>query len=119
MKNVLVFILGFILGLIVVLVGNNIQDNSNFPSNMDNPSTSIIENQDDESMYETKIIQGNLTGFADARSIEIVTIDGPITCRVYDDDIILKLEELIDTSIKLEVKYNKNTQVTTVIKILE
>lgn len=115
MKNIVIFIIGFVVGLVGFLVIDNIYIGTEIPVN---PDISVSGEQNNEENYEIKIIEGELTGFADSRTIELVTSEGPISCRVYDDNMVIKLEGLIDTNIRIEVKYNKTTQVNTITKIL-
>lgn len=116
MKNVLIFILGFVVGLLGFLILDDMKEDNNPIT--DDPSLSVSDGQNNEKNYEIKVIKGELTGFADTRTIEIVTVDGPVFCSVYDENMIAQLEELIDTNIKVEVKYNLDTKVGIVSKIL-
>ena len=116
-ENILIFVIGVILGVLGYALFENFKGEKTQQPIQDSPSDAIIE-VEKENNIKTEIIEGELTGFEDVHSVEIVTAEGPISCQVYEKDIISKLEELTEQKIKVEVKYNESTGVRIIQKVL-
>ncbi|MBE5821776.1 MAG: hypothetical protein E7311_04225 [Clostridiales bacterium] len=116
-KSIIIFILGFIVGLVGYLIIDNMKPDVVNP----NPDNQIISNEQtptNEEKENIKIIEGELTGFADNHTVEIITEEGPISCHVYDENVSSKLEEVTGKNIKVEVKYNDEISLGVITKIL-
>lgn len=124
-QNIITFIVAFLIGFIVVY---GLLNSPPFQQpNTDNPSDSNIINDDEIELDKNeekqednnlKIIEGEFVGFADSTTVEIVTNEGPISCSVYDEELISKLKDLMEQKIKVEIRYNENSKINIIEKIL-
>lgn len=113
-KSILIFIVGVVVGIVVSFCCR-VEEPNNI---IDNISSSTINQPNEKVDEDVNILEGEITGFEDSRTVEIVSELGPILCKVYDEELVKKLEGLLEQKIKVQIEYNEKTRERIIQKIL-